>query len=359
MKHRLWERLHKDTDIIWKGGMGVMLILLLLCIGLLQTAGRKDGFTDATGLCIRLLVLYGGVSLLVFSGLYLAVVRHVNGTLYKLGDLIESLMEQEPMAAFPVGEDDVLSRLQGQLLQLYDILRSYEEREKQVRRQLDENIGDLVHQLNTPIANIRLYAGFLERDDLTADEKARFIKCLEEQSQKLSWLGESFSKVSRLETGIIRLQPRRQRLQPMILSAVGQIAEKAQQKGINIVLRGDVSEEVTADSRWTAEAVFNVLDNAVKYGDEGSEIEIEAVKMTNYVGVAVRNSGSKIDPEEYHHLFKRFYRGKRCGEIEGSGLGLYIVRKILEDEKGYVTAGRTHDGRTEFMICLRLGGQGV
>lgn len=329
-----------------------MLILLFLCIGVIQTAGQKGGFSDGTGICIGVLVLYGAVSLLMLSGLYFAVARRVNDRLYKLGDFTESLIEGCPETVFPVGEDTILSRLQEQLMRLYDILRSYEEREKRLRRQLDENIGDLVHQLNTPITNIKIYAGFLERDDLVEEEKVRFIKCLQEQAQKLSWLGESFSKVSRLETGIIRLKAQRQRLQPIILNAVGQITEKAQQKGINIVLRGDVSEEVTADSRWTAEAVFNVLDNAVKYGDEGSEIEIEAVKMTNYVGVAVRNSGSEIDPEEYHHLFKRFYRGKRCGEIEGSGLGLYIVRKILEDEKGYVTAGRTHDGRTEFMICL-------
>ena len=254
-----------------------------------------------------------------------------------------------------MAEDTILSRLQKQLIQLYDILHFYEEREKKIRRQLDENIGDLVHQLNTPITNIGIYAGFLERDDLTAEERKRFTKCLEEQAQKLSWLGDSFSKISRLEMGIIRLKPERQKLQPIILHAVGQITEKARQKGIDVVLKGAVQEEVTADGKWTAEAVFNMLDNAVKYGDEDSEIEIEAVNMTNYVGVAVRNRGTAIDEEEYHRLFKRFYRGKGSGMTEGSGLGLYIVRKILEEEKGYVTVGKTHDGRTEFVMYLYQG----
>lgn len=60
----------------------------------------------------------------------------------------------------------------------------------------------------------------------------------------------------------------------------------------------------------------------------------------------------KIDQEEYHKLFKRFYRGKGTGETEGSGLGLYIARKILEQEKGYITAGKSNDGRTEFVIYL-------
>ena len=187
---------------------------------------------------------------------------------------------------------------------------------------------------------------------MTAEENRRFIKCLKEQAQKLSWLGESFSKISRLEMGIIRLKPENQKLEPVILHAVGQIMEKARQKGIHIVLKGDVHQSVTVDGKWTAEAVFNVLDNAVKYGDADSEIEIEAVTMTNYVSVAVRNCGIGIDTAEYHHLFKRFYRGKGSGVTEGSGLGLYIVRKILEDEKGYVTVGSTRDGRTEFVLYL-------
>ncbi|MDE6387953.1 MAG: HAMP domain-containing histidine kinase [Lachnospiraceae bacterium] len=352
MKREFLSKLRKDTDIIWKGGMGMLLILLFLCIALLWTARQSGSLYDETDLCIKLMVAYGTICLVLLTAIYYAVARRVSDTLYKFGDCLECLERGQPENVFPALEDTILSRLQGQLMRLYDILHSYEEREKQMRRQLDENIGDLVHQLNTPITNIRIYAGFLERDDLTAEEKKSFTKCLEEQAQKLSWLGESFSKISRLEMGIIRINPDKQNLQTMILRAVGQVMEKARQKDMNVELRGDVQEEVLADAKWTSEAIFNVLDNAVKYGDNGSEIEIEAVKMTNYIGVAVRNSGTVIDEEEYHHLFKRFYRGKGSEMTEGSGLGLYIVRRILEDEKGYVTVGKTHDGRTEFVMYL-------
>ena len=345
-------QLRKDSDMMWKGGMGIMLILLLLCLGVLGFSGEDVSFPDRANLCIRLMAAYGIAAAVVWTGVYFAVVRNVSGTLYRLADCLEQLADGQPEMVFPVAEDTILSRLQGQLLRLYDILHFYEEREKKMRTQLDENIGDLVHQLNTPITNIRIYAGFLERDDLTVAERKRFTKCLEEQAQKLAWLGESFSKISRLEMGIIQLKPERQELQPIILHAVGQVAEKARQKGMDVVLKGAVQEEVTADGKWTAEAVFNVLDNAVKYGDEGSEIEIEVVKMTNYVGVAVRNRGIAVDKTEYHRIFKRFYRGKGSGMTEGSGLGLYIVRQILEDEKGYVTAGKTHDGRTEFVMYV-------
>ena len=346
MKQGFLHRLRQDTDMMCKGGMGLMLVLLFLCMEILShNSGR--GMT--------LFIVYGAVCMAIFAGLYFAIVKRVSNVLCELGGMIECLTEGRPEAVFPAAEDTILSRLQSQLMRLYDIMHSCEEREQQMRRQLDENIGDLVHQLNTPVTNIGMYTEFLGRDDLTAKERERFLNCLREQADKLSWLGESFSMISRLETGLIRLRPKKQKLQPVILQAVGQIMEKAQLRGMEIRLKGDVQAEVLADDKWTAEAVFNVLDNAVKYGDKGSVIEIEVTRLTNYTGVAVRNSGMKIDQEEYHNLFRRFYRGKGTGETNGSGLGLYIVRKILEDEKGYITTGRTNDERTEFVMYLYHG----
>lgn len=343
MKRGFLYRLQQDTDMIWKGGMGLMLILLFLCVEILLHSPDRG---------MMLLIVYGVGCMAVFAGLYFAIVRRVSDVLYELGGMIECLADGCPEEVFPAAEDTILSRLQSQLMRLYDIMHSYEEREQQMRSQLDANIGDLVHQLNTPVTNIGMYTEFLGRNDLTAKERERFLSCLKEQAQKLSWLGESFSKISRLETGLIRLKPERQKLHPVILCAVGQIMEKAQLRDMEISLKGNVQEEVLVDAKWTAEALFNVLDNAVKYGDEGSTIEIEVMRLTNYTGIAVRNRGMEINREEYHNLFKRFYRGKGTGETEGSGLGLYIARKILEDEKGYATAGKTNDGRTEFVLYL-------
>lgn len=282
MKRGFLYRLRQDTDMIWKGGMGLMLILLFLCTEILLHSPDRG---------MMILIVYGVGCMAVFAGLYFVIVRRVSDVLYKLGGMVECLADGCPEEVFPAAEDTILSRLQSQLMRLYDIMHSYEEREQQMRRQLDENIGDLVHQLNTPITNIRMYAEFLGRNDLTKEERKRFLGCLARQARKLSWLGESFSKISRLETGIIQLKPERQKLQPVILRAVGQIMEKAQLRDMEISLKGEVQEEVLVDAKWTAEAIFNVLDNAVKYADEGSTIEIEVMRLTSYTGVAVRNRG--------------------------------------------------------------------
>lgn len=335
------------TDGIWMGGMGAMLILLLL---FLAAAGFWRNHIMVWA------VLYGVLNLFVLTAVYFLLSRHVNGALDVLSDMVEDLTCGKERIEFPIAEDTVLSKLQGQLLKLYDILRSHKAREQKLRKQLDENIGNLVHQINTPITNIRLYVDFLRRDDLTVPEREKFLSCMEEQAQKLFWLGESFSKISRLETGIIRLRPEKQNVEPVLLNAIDQVMVKAENKGMEISLSGETQAAALIDPKWTTEALFNILDNAVKYGRAGTKIEIVVADLTNYISIAVRNESEiSIAADEYYKLFQRFYRGKVNAETEGVGLGLYIARKILEDEKAYIKAETKPDGMTEFAVFLYKG----
>lgn len=349
MKNRTskWLQKEKAADGIWICGMGTMILLLVLFL---------TAITYRQDYLMLWSVLYGALNLLALTAAHFLLARHVNGTLYALSSMMEDLICGKERAEFPFAEDTVLSKLQGQLLKLYDILRSHKEYEQKIRKQLDENIGALVHQINTPITNLRLYVDFLRRDDLTVQEREKFLVCMEEQAQKLFWLGESFSKISRLETGIIRLRPERQNVEPAVLSAVDQVMVKAEGKGMEISLSGETYAAALIDSKWTIEALFNILDNAVKYGRAGTKIEIRITDLTNYIGIAVRNESEiRIAPDEYHRIFQRFYRGKTNMEIEGVGLGLYIARKILEDEKAYIKAETKPDGMTEFTVFLYKG----
>lgn len=324
------QRLQKKekADNIWLGGMSVMLILLLLFLA---------AVTFWQNHIIVWALLYGVLNMSVLTVVFFLLSCHVNIALDTLSVMIEDLICGRERIEFPIAADTILSKLQGQLLKLYDILRSHKEREQKLRKQLDENIGSLVHQINTPITNIRLYVDFLRRDDLTVPEREKFLSCMEEQAQKLFWLGESFSKISRLETGIIRLRPEKQKVEPVLLHAINQVMVKAENKGMEISLSGETQAAVLIDPKWTTEALFNILDNAVKYGKAETKIEIIAADLTNYISIAVRNESEvSIAPDEYYKIFQRFYRGKSNAEVEGVGLGLYIARKILEDENAFI-----------------------
>ena len=116
-----------------------------------------------------------------------------------------------------------------------------------------------------------------------------------------------------------------------------QIAPKAQSKQIQIC---DTSESCTAkfDSKWTQEAIFNLLDNAVKYSPEHTTITVGVKAFEMFACISVADQGIGIPEEELPCIFGRFYRGQNVREQSGVGIGLYLSRQIIEGQGGYMTA---------------------
>lgn len=143
---------------------------------------------------------------------------------------------------------------------------------------------------------------------------------------------------------MIRLEPRKASLKATLVRAVNGIYLKAEEKKIEIEMKEFSDIELLHDPRWTAEAVSNVLDNAVKYSPQGSTVRIRVEPMVSYVFLDVEDEGIGIEKSEYQNIFKRFYRGDRpeVEAQEGAGVGLYLVRKIFEGQGGNVCAVPAH-----------------
>lgn len=277
----------------------------------------------------------------------------VNTTMEQVDATIDGLIHHRRPQYFSETEDSLLGKFQSEILQLHDMLTSYEAREKELRESLSGSISDLVHQINTPITNIRMYSGFLQDGGLTDEEQRQFAIKIQKQADKLSWLGEGFAKVSRMESGIISLQPETQKILPILLRAIDQVTLKAQEHGNEIALEGDQKQDAYLDAKWTEEVFYNLLDNAVKYSDEGSRIVAAMTRYEMYVRVDVRNRGLKIEKEEYPKVYQRFYRSGQVQEQEGVGLGLYLAREIVRGQQGYMKVGRNEVGETVFSVFLR------
>lgn len=270
----------------------------------------------------------------------------------QVNDVIEGLIHHRKLTEFSETEDTLLGKFQHEIFQLYEILCSYEEREKKQKEELGSAISDLVHQMNTPIANIRLYSGFLADEELPAKQRQAFAESILRQAEKLAWLGESFGKLSRLETGIIALHPERQPVLLALLDAIDQIAPKAEEKGNDIRLLGNQKLTAVFDRKWTEEVFYNLLDNGVKYGDRDSAITTCLTQGELYVRIDVVNEGSQIPEAEYPKIFRRFYRREAAGQQEGVGLGLYLAREIVKGQGGYIKVTSRPEGRTCFSVYL-------
>ena len=197
-------------------------------------------------------------------------------------------------------------------------------------------IADISHQTKTPVANILLYTQLLSEQELSPEGRD-CAAALEGQVEKLRALVDALVKTSRLEAGVLALHPKTGPLAPVLEEAVAQFTPKAAEKGITLTLASTDAQAVF-DPKWTAEAVCNLLDNAVKYTPAGGTVTVEVIPYQMFCRINVTDSGPGIPEEERARVFQRFYRSPAAYEIEGVGIGLYLTRQIAEEQGGYVKA---------------------
>ena len=211
-------------------------------------------------------------------------------------------------------------------------------------------ISDISHQTKTPMANIKLYSELLSEQLEEDGMEAELLGQIQAQAQKLEFLIQALTKLSRLETNILEVVPVKSQVKPLLESAVEEIRKKAEKKEIQIKIEMDFEAEAVFDRKWTEEALYNLLDNAVKYSPAGSEVLISTKLYEMWCVIAVSDRGRGISEEEISKIFGRFYRAKEVQQEEGVGIGLYLVREILQKEGGFIKVN-SEVGKGSTFLC--------
>ncbi len=280
-------------------------------------------------------------------------------------DRIEQMVDDAIAGDFRESDYDEtqLSRVESKwkhYLGLSALTRENMEREKENVKGL---VSDISHQTKTPMANIRLYAELLrenlesEEDSAGKQQNLRLLDEISRQSEKLEFLIQSLTKMSRLESNIVEVKPRRQKVSELISAVVRDAAPKAVQKGVEIVNIYDGDGCADYDMKWTKEALGNVVDNAVKYSRPGGRVQISAKEYGWYTAISVKDHGIGVREEDTAKIFGRFYRAGEVQQEEGVGIGLYLTREILRKENGYIKVKSKPGEGAEFVLFLRKGNE--
>lgn len=279
--------------------------------------------------------------------------RYNDDLLEQITLLIEALVEQQERQIFSEAEDTLTARLQHQLLKLRNILTAQNQMLAKEKEQIKTLISDISHQIKTPIAAANTFAELLSDGELSAEERTEYITTLQMSLGKLTFLTNSLIKMSRLESGIISLKPEKNSLNEIVLQAVKTVYAKAKEKGILITFECDQAFEAVLDFNWTAEAISNVIDNAVKYTPQGGFVRLQITEYPSFLRLDISDSGVGIPEEEQAKIFGRFYRGKQSVGTDGVGIGLYLTREIINKQNGYMKVSSDENGSTFSMFLKK------
>lgn len=248
-------------------------------------------------------------------------------------------------------KDTLKGKTEDKLLRLSHIWQQKNEDAGKEQKKIKELISDISHQTKTPVANIKLYMEML-KSETNPEKLQEFLENIQSQTEKLDFLMESMIKMSRLETGIIEIKQEKNNLFSTLGNAVSAIVPKAEQKEITLSVDCKENVSVSHDTKWTEEAIFNLLDNGVKYTKTGGSISISVTPQEIYTKISIKDTGKGIAKERQAQIFTRFYREPEVHDQEGIGVGLYLARKIITLQKGYIEVRSQVDKGSEFLIYL-------
>lgn len=275
-----------------------------------------------------------------------------NRKMYRTIDvMLGEILDRKPITVSDIREGEI-SALASKAKQIQEKMEGDFTKVQEEKEQVKSLISNLSHQLKTPLAGLMMYREILEDPSISEQQHTELLRKMKKQSEKISWLLESLFKMVKLEQGVILFDAKVDSLQKTLFQAIDNVYQKAERKGLEIITVPFSDCKVYHNRKWTVEAFENILENAVKYTDQGS-ITISVNLLEFYTQIDIRDTGMGIREGELNYIFKRFYRSKEVENREGSGIGLYLTRLILEQEQGYMKVSAKQGEGSCFSVFLQ------
>lgn len=211
-------------------------------------------------------------------------------------------------------------------------------------------INNFSHEFKTPIVSIAGFAKLLKQGNLTEDQKAEYINIIEEESLRLAEMATNVLKLTKFENQTILTGVSEFNLSEQIRNCVLLLENKWTKKNIVPDLAFD-EYTVCANEEMLKEVWINLLDNAIKYCDEGGTVKVDITEMESRILISVSDTGEEIPEEAKKYIFRKFYQVDKSHSGAGNGIGLAIVKKIVDLHGGDITVS-SRSRKTVFTVSL-------
>ena len=249
---------------------------------------------------------------------------------------LDDMMDSTARPEMDYEAETLLARISHRLERLYNIMQKDRNTVAKEKADLQSLLSDISHQTKTPIANLKMLNETMLTRPISEEQRQEFLQATGSQLDKLEFLIQTMVKTSRLEAGVITLEKKNAPIEETLVTAINGVLAPMEKKGIELSVDCPEGLTISHDSRWTSEALFNLLDNAVKYTPAGGSIHVSVQNWEMYWKIDVTDTGRGIPEREQATIFKRFYREEAVHEVDGIGIGLYLAREIITMQGGYI-----------------------
>ena len=267
--------------------------------------------------------------------------------------MMDKMMNQEAVTTYDDIDDTYISQIYHQLNRLYDVLQMQQSSIEKEKSKVQSFVSDISHQLKTPLTNLHLLQEALKQPGISPEEYRDYLEKQGKQLDKIDFLIRALLKISQLENGLIQIQPRKASISQTILLALEGILVPAEKKEIEVYYDNTTDYIVLHDPKWTSEALFNVMENAIKYTPQNGKLTILLNRTEKYIKISIKDTGIGIPPADLSNIFIRFWRGN-TNISEGNGIGLYLCKQIITLQHGYILVNSNVNSGSEFEIFLPL-----
>lgn len=291
------------------------------------------------------------VAVLVTACLLLAIfvlyTRHRYREIAKLSGYLRQMLAGQYRLDIRDNREGELSILKNELFKVTERLSEHRAYLKRDRERMTDAISDISHQLKTPLTSMQVMIDLLDAPAVPEEKRAEFMHRLQAQVERMEWLITSLLKLSRLDAGAVQFQRETVCLRDVLDLAIQPHLIPMEVRQIELHISGDRDASFHVDRLWTAEAIMNIVKNAVEHTPEGGRIEIILAQNALYTELVIADNGEGVAKEDLPHLFKRFYKGKNAKETS-IGIGLALSYSIVAAHEGMIEVQRRDSGGTQF-----------
>lgn len=304
----------------------------------------------------QMYILYIPIFILFILVLYLLFLKELKGIYNQVDTIVSessSMSNGEYKKIEGNFEEGEMAVLISSLNYMGDRVNNSIELLKTEKEYLKDFLSDISHQLKTPLASLIMFNDLLkENKDMPYEDRVKFLDKCEEQLGRMEWLIMNLLKVGRLEAGVINFKEEKQSLRDTIELAVSSLRGEAKNKNQNLIVDGKLDAEIKHDREWLAEAISNIVKNAIEHTHENGEIEVRVEKGPIITKIYIKDNGPGISEEMQKKVFKRFYKGESSRNPKSIGIGLSLSKSIVEEQGGEIKLLSEEGKGTTFILSF-------